>query len=132
MRKKMLMWFPLLFAGCATPYVEPTGPDTASLAIQNITTTEAMVQAFQVGEDCSGGKLKLNGDSKLVPGKDVNVKVKADQAFSFYVNYSRDSKYCLMPGTFTPKPGERYVARFGATKDKCYLAVLRMTPAGEK
>lgn len=120
-----------LLTGCATPYVEPTG-SVVTLAIHNNAASNVTVQAFKVAEDCSGGKLKLTDGSKLAAGQSVDIKVKADEGFSFYAHYTSGNKYCLMPGTFTPKEGERYVARFMATQDKCYLGVLVVTPSGEK
>ena len=111
----------LMLIGCATTYVEPTGPDTATITFSNTSASDIGVQAFSVAENCSGGKVTFN-KPRLFPREELNVRVKADQAFSFFFQFSlttgNGAKYCLIPVTFTPKQDRRYIARFSASDDK--------------
>lgn len=133
MRKAMILVIPatLAFAGCAKPYIQPEGADTATLTLTNESPISISVLSFAVAEDCSGGKLYFHDGAPLLPRKNLGIKVKADQAFSFSFGYHMGNKYCLMPSTFTPRRGANYVARFAADMEKCYVSVVAVTDTGE-
>jgi len=108
--------------------------DTAALTFQNRSVLDIGFQAFKVAEDCSGGKLSFAKD-QLRPREEFSVRLQGGQPFSFFMAYSDVSmsglKYCIVPGTFTPKPGARYVARFAASETQCSMGLLAVTSAGE-
>jgi hypothetical protein len=138
--KKLLVSVPFLFMGCATQnYVEPEGPETATLTFQNKSRSDIRLTTFKVAEDCSGGILTFTNNSILPAGKDLSIKVKANHPFSFRLYYTDNAwhgfdKHCRIPATFTAKQGRRYIARFTYTDQKnliCYMSVLSISPAGE-
>lgn len=110
----------IFLAACAQPYVQPEGPDTASLTFVNLSHTDIEVLGFKVAENCSGGKLFFHKERQLFPGEQLAIAVAPNQLFSFSFMYHTASRYCFMPATFTPKQGGRYIARFTARRDKCY------------
>jgi len=124
----------LALASCRTYYVEPMGQETAALTFQNRSALNIGFQAFKVAEDCSGGKLSFAKDN-LRSREEFSVKLQGGQPFSFFMAFSDVSmaglKYCILPGTFTPKPGARYVARFAASETQCSMGLLAVTSAGE-
>jgi len=115
--------------GCTSPYVQPNGPDVASLTFENGAPARVEVKGFKVGSDCSGGVLRL-APSALQPSEQSQIKVVPDQPFSFFFSYSVANKYCVMPGTFVPKARQRYVASFGADAERCYVGMQVITAGG--
>lgn len=126
---------PLLLMGCVTPYVDPSGPGTATVTIQNTSAVDLGIHAFKVAADCSGGRLRIADTQKLSSGQSVTFKVKASEEFSFLGGYSQSGLIketnCFMPVTFTPRQGESYIARFAITGGRCYPSIVSKAPSGE-
>lgn len=126
-RPPILLGLALSLVACASPYVEPSGSETAALTIENATARNVLVHSFKVGEDCSGGKLVLGRSPLLAGSESVTVKVRPGQPFSFYVAQVRSNYACHVAGTFVPREGARYRARFWTDPDlsvdqaKCYI-----------
>lgn len=119
----------LLAVGCTSPYVQPNGPDVASLTFKNDAHARIEVKGFKVGSNCSGGVLRLTQNA-LQPSAQSQINVVPDQPFSFFFSYNVANKYCVMPGTFLPKAGQKYVASFGADGERCYVGMHVITAGG--
>ncbi len=136
LRSTVIILAPLLLAACASAYVEPQGPDTATVTIQNAGPMRLAIFAYKVAEDCSGGRPKIANTPALDPGQSVSFKVKGNDAFSFFAGFAQSTLIketnCFMPLTFTPRSGEKYIARFTVSGGKCYPAIVATTPAGER
>src|SRR5258706_9472508 len=106
---------PLLLMGCVTPYVDPSGPGTATVTIQNTSAVDLGIHAFKVAADCSGGRLRIADTQKLSSGQSVTFKVKGSEEFSFWGGDNQTGlikkKKCFMPPTFSPPQSEDYGAR---------------------
>lgn len=149
LRNTLIVLAPLSLAACASAYVEPQGPDTATVTIQNRGPIGLAIFAYEVAADCSGGRPKVANTPTLPPGQSVSFKVKGNEAFSFFAGFGeakigvgtdaagnigtriRESN-CFMPITFTPRPGEKYIARFTMSGGKCSPAMVSTSAAGER
>jgi hypothetical protein len=135
-RKAGIILAALLLVGCVTAYVDPSGPGTATVTIQNTAAVDLGIHAFKVGADCSGGRLRIADTQKLSSGQSISFKVKANEEFSFWGGYSQagliKETNCFMPVTFTPRPGEKYIARFALAGGRCIPSIASTTAAGEK
>lgn len=147
-RKLALVLTPLLLSACVSQYVEPQGPDTATMTVQNAGTMNMTLFAYNVAADCSGGRPKL-APQPLPPGQSVTFKVKGNEAFSFFAGFGewtvgvgrtptgkvgvehRETN-CFMPITFTPRSGERYLARFIQSEGKCSPSIVSTSQSGER
>ena len=136
LRNTLIILAPLLLAACASAYVEPQGPDTATVTIQNAGPMGLAIFAYRVAADCSGGRPKIANTPRLEPGRSVSFKVQGNEAFSFFAGFDHATltkeMNCFMPVTFTPRSGEKYVARFTLSGGRCYPAIVSTTPAGER
>jgi hypothetical protein len=139
-RTFFLLFSAILCVGCATQnYVEPEGPDVATLTFQNKSDSDIWITAFKVPEDCSGGMLKFANNSTLPAGDELSVKIRANLPFSLWLFYSPKTLLglapsCRIPATFTPKPEHRYIARFISSREKssaCYFSIFAVSPTGE-
>lgn len=72
----------LAMAGCASPYIQPDGPDVASLTFKSDAPSRIDVMSFKVADNYSGGKLRFSG-RPLQPGEQSEIKIIPDQTFSF-------------------------------------------------
>ena len=124
----------LTLQGCVSPYIQPEGPDVASLTIKNNSHTRVNVFGFKNAADCSGGQLSLLPSPLPSPGE-VTIKIKPDDPFSFIVSYNVFSGdkhyYCQVPATFVPRARGRYTVSFSTTDDKCLMPMTVQTASGE-
>jgi hypothetical protein len=126
----------LSLQGCVSPYVQPEGPDVASLSIKNNAYTSVNVLGFKNAADCSGGKVSFVPTNMLPTPGQVTIKIKPDEPFSFLIVYNlvRGSHitYCQLPATFVPRARGRYTVYFSTTEDKCFMPMMVQTASGEE
>jgi hypothetical protein len=119
-------------AACADPaYVEPSGPGTASLRIENqgppVFGYELEADTYQEPSACRG-RLVLASARTLAHGLPYVVRVVAQAPFTLTLRASGGGPSrgdaCVLAGTFTPSAGERYLAIFRAQSGKCELVFV--------
>ena len=129
-----------LLAACAPAmYVVPPGTQTASLRIENqsppIFAYELEADTFQDSGSCSG-RLLVASPRELPQRVPHTVQVASGSAFTLLLRASGGgasrAESCVLAGTFTPLPGEHYVALFRVAERRCELLLLRQqsSPGG--
>jgi len=125
-----------LLQACATSYVQPTGFEVAELKIGSDIAVPVEVKVFKNASDCSGGKMLVTSSGTLPAFGELTLRVKPNEAFSFFVSYAESSfggiTYCNFPATFVPRERGRYSARFLKSDGKCYMPVMVQTETGEE
>ena len=121
---------------CVSPYVQPEGPEVASLTIRNNAYSSVNVLGFKNAADCSGGKVGLLPNNVLPAAQEVTIKIKPDEPFSFLVNYNlfRGSQhtYCQLPATFVPRARGWYTVLFSTNEFTCFMPMMVRTSSGEE
>jgi hypothetical protein len=117
---------------------------TAQLTVTNSTNARIAAHYFKNSDDCSGGRTSFLPEAVFTPGQSVTVSIDANKDLSMFmttldkwnVNIGgvTQVKSCMVPFTFTPKPGEKYTAQFSATKseDACKVQLEVVTDQGPK
>ena len=131
----------LLLSGCAQlQYVQPSGPNTASLTFENNSLKAAAIHGFEQNENCSGQSVAFRQNKGIQSKEKFEIKVKANQTISIAFTLGELSQSignrvevtnCVMVGSFTPSAGKKYFARFSDNPSSCYLAIVRKTASGE-
>lgn len=135
MKIHLVLILALFISACANPYIQPVGENTASLIFHNHSNSNIGITGFNIGKDCSGGKLIFGKDSVLYPNDKLEIKIKTDEMFSYMYQYlapiSGGIESCNIVATFTPKKRIEYVSRYSMRDNKCYVNVLKITDSGE-
>jgi hypothetical protein len=127
-------------AGCAPlPYVEPAGGETATLRIENETAAifghELEADTYRDAATCTD-RLRIADARALLRGVPHDLRVAADVEFTLTFRGSGGgasrAESCAVAGTFRPVAGERYLAIFRSSPQKCELVFARQQSGGAR
>lgn len=136
----------VLFIGLAVSQLSAAKESTAELTVTNSTSVRIGGHYFKDPDDCSGGRTGfLPNNASLTPSQSATVTIDASEKFSMYLSTLDESdgigesdiiilRSCLVPFTFTPKPGQKYLVQFSATQpeDSCEVQVEVLTDQGPR
>ena len=137
MRKRFTLAVMALSACAPAAYVEPSGGDTATLRIENETAAvfgyELEADTYSDAATCTD-RLRVADARALLRGVPHNVRIRADAEFTLTFLGSGGgasrAESCAVAGTFRPIAGERYVAIFRSTPQKCELVFAHQQQSG--
>jgi len=137
----------VFLSGCATApsndrYVAPVGLNTATLVIKNASSYPVSITVYEDGAKCTRGTRPFTeGAAGGQPGRmnvaeATTIAVPAAQEFAVAFQADgimRDLKphRCAMVGSFVPRAGTTYTARFAVKGATCSLGILRIPTAAE-
>jgi len=139
----------VLLGGCAStssinndPYVPALGLDTATLVIKNGSSYPVSMMVFEDGAKCSRGtRPATEGASggqrgRMNVAESVSIAVPSGKEFAVSFRAEgivRDlvSHRCTMVGSFVPRAGATYTARFGIKGSTCLMGIVRIPSASE-
>ena len=131
----------LIALGACAPlaYVEPTDGETATLRIENETAAvfgyELEADTYNDSAGCAG-RLRIADARALLRGVPRTVRVRSDAEFTLTFRGSGGgasrAESCAVAGTFRPVAGERYVAIFRSSPQKCELAFAHQQSGGAR
>lgn len=145
--KLLIAVLPLLLSACATPFVQSTHPQAATVTIRNATPFGVGGFAFSNPANCSGylnfpfPPSSTHGGKALAPGAQMQLSVDPDRKFAFSLGSGRPPEItatkrvvtmCGVIATFLPQPQKRYLIDYRWPGDECSVSILRVdSVAGE-